>query len=308
MKILFTGATGVLGRAAIPALVVADHEVTAVARSTEAERWLGATGARPLALDLFDRPGLARELEGMDTVIHYATAIPPVATMADRSSWVMNDRLRSESTALLVDAAIEAGVSRFVQQSITLFYADGGAAWLDEDAPVDPAWDVVSSALDAETEVERFVAGGRTGVVLRLARLYGPGRASAEYVEAVAQGALPIVDDGHPYVSSLHVDDATTALLAALEAPTGVYNVGDDEPVTERRFKRSLADAVGAPEPPHLPIDAVAAHYGDLTKLITLSQRISNRRFREVTGWAPRHRSVLDGWATLADHRAQEAS
>ncbi len=308
MKILFTGATGVLGRSAIPALVAAGCDVTAVARSTRAEGWLRDEGARPVRIDLFDRVDLASKLTGIDTVVHYATAIPPITQMADRSSWKMNDRLRSEATSLLVDGAIEAGVSRFVQQSITLFYADGGERWLDEEAPIEPAWDVVSSALDAEAEVRRFVGGGGTGVVLRLARLYGPGRASAEYVDAIEQGALPIADDGDPYVSSLHVDDATTALVAALEAPTGVYNVGDDEPVTERRYKRSLAEALGAPEPPHVPVDAVAAHYGDLTKLITLSHRVSNRRFRETTGWAPRYPSVLDGWATVAEHAVREAS
>ena len=308
MKILFTGATGVLGRAAIPALVAAGCEVQAVARSTPAEEWLRGEGARPLRIDLFDRVDLASKLTGIDTVVHYATAIPPITQMADRSSWNMNDRLRSEATALLVDGAIEAGVSRFVQQSITLFYANGGPGWLTEDSPIEPAWDVVSSALDAEDQVERFVGGGRTGVVLRLSRLYGPGRASAEYVTAIEQGELPIVGDGQPYVSSLHVDDATTALVAALEAPTGVYNVGDDEPVTERVFKRSLAEAIGAPEPAPVPLEAVAAHYGDLTKLITLSQRVSNRRFRDATGWAPRHPSVLDGWSSVADHIAEKVS
>ena len=308
MKILVTGATGVLGTAAIPALIAAGGEVKAVARSTSAEHWLRAQGARSVRADLFDPADLSRELAGMDAVVHHATAIPPVGRMADRSSWATNDRLRTEATAMLVDGAIEAGVSRFVQQSITLFYADGGERWLDEEAPIEPAWDVVSSALDAEAEVRRFVGGGGTGVVLRLARLYGPGRASAEYVDAIEQGALPIADDGDPYVSSLHVDDATTALVAALEAPTGVYNVGDDEPVTERRYKRSLAEALGAPEPPHVPVDAVAAHYGDLTKLITLSHRVSNRRFRETTGWAPRYPSVLDGWATVAEHAVREAS
>ncbi len=308
MKILFTGATGVLGRAAIPVLVAAGHEVHAVARSTQAEGWLRGEGARPLRIDLFDRVDLASKLAGIDTVVHYATAIPPITLMADRSSWDTNDRLRSEATSLLVNGAIEAGVTRFLQQSITLFYADGGTGWLSEDSPIEPAWDVVSSALDAEGQVERFVGAGGTGVSLRLARLYGPGRASAEYVTAIGQGELPIVGDGHPYVSSLHLDDATTALVAALEAPTGVYNVGDDEPVTERAFKRSLAEAVDAPEPPHVPLEAVAAIYGDLTKLITLSHRVSNRRFRDTTGWAPRYPSVLDGWATVADHIARRAS
>lgn len=308
MKILFTGATGVLGTAAIPALVAAGCEVHAVARSPHAAGWLREQGARPLQIDLFDRVELATNLAGIETIVHYATAIPPITEMADRSSWETNDRLRSDATSMLVDGAIEAGVSRFVQQSITLFYADGGAGWLNEDAPIEPAWDVVSSALDAEHQVERFVDGGGTGVVLRLARLYGPGRASAEYVAAVGQGELPIVGDGHPYVSSLHVDDASTALVAALGAPTGVYNVGDDEPVTERVYKRSLAEAVDAPEPPHYPLEAVAASYGDLTKLITLSHRVSNRRFRDTTGWSPRYPSVLDGWASVADHLARKVS
>lgn len=174
MKIFFTGATGVLGRTAIPRLVADDHDVAAVARSAADREWLDGVGATASQVDLFDAESIDRAVAGADAVIHFATAIPPMEKMAKRQAWATNDRLRAEATGLLVDAALAHGVGRFIQQSITLPYADGGEDWLGEDSPLDPAWVVLRSALDAEGHVDRFRRGGGVGVTLRLSRLTGP--------------------------------------------------------------------------------------------------------------------------------------
>lgn len=300
MKILFTGATGVLGRAALPRLVAEGHDVTAVSRSHEDDRWIDHLGARPTEVDLFDANRVHQAISGIDTVIHYATAIPPQSAMTKRESWAMNDRLRSEATGLLVDAALEQGVERFVQESITLVYADGADAWLDETATIEPAWDVLDSALTAEAHVDRFRAGGGTGITLRLSRLYGPGGASDEYVSGVRAGKIPIVGKGRNYVSSIHVDDAATALSEALGAPDGVYNISDDTPVTSEVYTESLADLIGAPRPRRLPRVVGRIALGKAVSLLTTSHRVSNRRFREATGWEPAYPSAPDGWRQVA--------
>lgn len=299
MKVLFTGATGVLGRAAVPLLVADGHEVSAVARSGEDHRWLDQVGARPVDVDLFDGESVDRAVAGSDTVIHFATAIPPLAAMVKRAAWAMNDRLRSEATELLVDAALAHGVGRFVQQSITLPYADGGEAWLDEETAIEPGWVVLESALDAEAQVDRFRRGGGVGVTLRLSRLYGPGRASTEYVEGVRTRKIPVIGKGENYVSSIHVDDAATALATAMTAPDGVYNVTDDKPVIAAEYTDSLATLLGAPTPRRIPRIAARLLLRDAIALLTLSHRVSNERLREMTGWAPRFPSVVEGWQNV---------
>ena len=301
MKILFTGATGVLGRAAVPLLVADGHDVIAVSRSSGATAWLEEAGARPEPVDLFDSTAIDRAVARVDTVVHFATAIPPMSKMTKRRSWETNDRLRSRATGLLVDSAIANHVSRFVQQSLTFAYHDGGEAWLDEDSRLAPGWDALDSALDAEAHVDRFRAAGGTGVTLRLSRLYGPGKASGDFVAAVADRRVPVVGSGDNYVSSIHVADAASALAAAATAPDGTYNVSDDEPVKAAVYTDILADLLDAPRPRRIPRLAARLVVGKAVTLLATSQRVSNRRFRETTGWEPTFPSVREGWRDVVD-------
>ncbi len=299
MRVLFTGATGVLGRAAIPRLVADGHDVVAVARSPADHGRLDDVGAQAVAVDLFDAESVDRAVAGADAVIHFATSIPPMAKMAKREAWATNDRLRSEATGLLVDAALAHGVGRFIQQSITLPYADGGDDWLDEDSPIDPAWVVIRSALEAEGHVDRFRRGGGAGLTLRLSRLYGPGRVSSDYIEGVRSRKVPVVGKGDNHLSSIHVEDAAGALSVALTAPDGVYNVTDDSPVTAAVYTGSLAALLGAPSPRHLPRFVARLAFGDVITLLTTSHRVSNARLRAATGWAPGFASVVKGWRDI---------
>lgn len=297
MKVFFTGATGVIGRQAVPRLLKAGHDVTGVARSDEGRGWLQREGARPIHVDLFDEGAVEAAVAGHDAVFHFATAIPSRAKMTKRRSWEMNDRLRSEATAILVDASLHYDVARFVQESITFLYADGGDRWLDETSAIEPSWDVLDSALAAERHVGRFSASGGTGISLRLSWLYGPGRTSAEHVDMVATRRFPIVGRGDNYVSHLHVADAGEAVVAAIEAPAGIYNVSEDDPVTAKQDGEALVEALGAKPLRQVPRWLAKAIAGPSADLLSLSQRVSNERFKSATGWTPRYRSVLEGWS-----------
>lgn len=299
MKVLFTGSTGVLGRASVPLLVSDGHDVVAVTRSEPGATWLEEAGAMPTKVDLFDRESVDQAMAGIDAVVHFATSIPPQATMAKRSSWDVNDRLRSTATGILVDAAIDHGVERFVQESISFVYADGGDGWLDESAPIDPVWDVLDSALTAEKHVERFRESGGQGVVLRLARLYGPGRASREYVNAVEHRSMPIVGKGTNYVSSIHSADAATALAAAMTAPDGTYNIADDIPMRSAENLTALVTALGAPDPRRIPSWMARLALRGAAQMLTASHRVSNEAFKSVTGWQPAFPSAVEGWEQI---------
>ena len=300
MRVFVTGATGVIGRPLVGALVAAGHEVRATVRDPEDERAVRSLGADPTEVDLFDSRAISDAIDGSETIVNLATSIPPLAKMGSRRAWATNDRLRIEGAANLVAAAIDAGVTRFVQPTVTFVYEDGGDRWLDEEAPIRPPSPVTESALDAEAATARFTEAGGTGVVLRLGRMYGPGAASDELVAMLRNGRVIVVGDGENYVSSIHVDDAVTAHLAALELPEGTYNVVDDEPATSLELMSAQAAAVGGRPPRKIPTWLGRVVLRDAFGVLAVSQRVSNHRLREVSGWVPSHPNAVDGAQTLA--------
>ncbi len=304
MRVLFTGATGVIGELAVPQLIAAGHQVDAVYRSDPDAAWLKSAGANPIKLDLFDADAVRNSVATVDAIAHFATSIPPLSDMRKRSAWETNDRLRTEATTILVRAALDANVEVFIQESITFNYADGADTLLDESSHIDPPRDVTESALAAERLVNGFTAAGRRGIVLRMAALYGPGDASAEYAAAVAAGKIPIIGNGSNYVSSLATVDAASAVVAALDAPSGIYNVSDDTPVQAAAAVSSLASALGAKTPRRVPKWVARLAVGKSLSLLTRSNRIDNRHFKEVTGWSPQYPIVTRGWAHAVAKRA----
>ena len=128
MKVFVAGATGVLGRAAIPRLVAAGHEVRGAARSPEKADQLRAQGAEPVTVDLFDPASVRAAVDGCQGVIHMATNIPPLTKAWKGSAWATNDRLRREGTQVIADACRDAGVEVLVKETVSFFYEDGGDA------------------------------------------------------------------------------------------------------------------------------------------------------------------------------------
>src|SRR5688500_10190315 len=109
VKVCVLGGTGAIGGHAAPALVAAGHDVTALARSEAKAAVLRGQGARPCeGVSLFDRAALARAFEGHDAVVNLATSLPSTALFALRRAWRENNRVRTEGSAAVVDAALEA--------------------------------------------------------------------------------------------------------------------------------------------------------------------------------------------------------
>jgi nucleoside-diphosphate-sugar epimerase len=296
MKVFLTGGTGVIGIRALPALVAAGHEVTAVARSGAKADLVRAMGATPVAVDLFDAAAVKAAVDGHEAVVNLATNIPPMSKAALARAWATNERLRSEASNHLVDAALATGATRFVQESIAFPYVDQGDAWIDEDTPLEHEG-AFTGAADAEAAAARFTASGGTGVVLRFAQFHGPGSSHVEAFNAMARKRInPFVGDPDGYVSFVHADDAGTAAAAALAVPSGVYNVADDEPLTRREAGLAVAEALGVKPPKAVPAP-VRATMPRSAKLLMKSLRISNARFKQASGWAPAHPSIRGSWA-----------
>ncbi len=298
MRVFVAGATGVLGQRAVPLMITAGHSVTALGRSPEKRSALERAGAVVTGIDLFDSDAVARAVAGHDAVVNLATHIPSSSgKMLLPWSWKENDRIRREGSNILVNAALLAGATRFIQESFAPIYPDCGDRWIDESTPVQPAH-YNRTVVDAENALERFTKVGRTGVVLRFGALYGPDALMLEMIRVVKMGwsALP----GRPssYFSSVSQDDAASAVVAVLDVPTGIYNVVDDEPLRRRDYFDSLASALGV-KPPKFPPAWTARLMGVVGECMSRSQRISNRKLRASTDWAPLYPSVRQGWPAV---------
>ncbi len=299
-RIFLAGATGAVGRRLVPLLLRAGHHVSAVARTAERAAVLDRQGARPLSLDLFDARATEAAVAGHEVVINLATHIPHGLRALFRRSWRQNDRLRSLASANLVGAALAAGAARYLQESVVAVYRDGGAAWLDELSPLDVTYHL-RSALDAETAAQRFAVLGHTGVVLRFGYFYGLGAVhTVELARGLERGTAPLFGPPDAFTPTLYLDDAARAVVAALEVPSGTYNVVDDEPLTRRELVDTLAHALGLAPPKLLPA-WVARLVGPVARAATRSLRVSAARFKEAARWTPEVPSVRRGWQLLAE-------
>jgi nucleoside-diphosphate-sugar epimerase len=176
-------------------------------------------------LDLFDPAAVGEALAGSDAIYHLATRIPPPEAAGLPGAWEENDRLRSEGSRILVDAAIEKGASIYIQPSVTFVYPAEGE--VDEETPVAENARL-GSMLEAERQTQRFTDAGGCGVVLRLGLLWG--------------ATTGLDDPNDRYGATLHISDAGTALFAALDVPAGIYNVvSDGQRVSNARFKAGTA-------------------------------------------------------------------
>lgn len=299
MRVFLLGGTGAIGGHALPALVAADHEVSALVRSPEKAAAVRAHGACPVEVSMFDRQALEEAFHGHDAVVNLATAMPSTATFAFRRAWRPTERVRIEGSAAVVDAALATGVPRLVQESVTMIYPDWGDSWIDEDVPPDP-YPSARGNVAAEASAARFSDAGGRGVVLRLGLFYGPGARHSEQLLALAhRHVVPLIGDRRSYLSSIHMEDAGTAVAAAVHVPAGTYNVVDDEPLTKHDYAQALTAAAGARPWVRGP-GRLAYLLGDRMASLTRSMRVTNRRFREATGWQPCYPSAREGWLATA--------
>jgi nucleoside-diphosphate-sugar epimerase len=288
-RIAITGSTGVIGSRSVAQLTAAGHRVTGVTRSAGGCELLEGLGAHAVEADVFDEASLRRAFDGAEAVVNLLTHIPSIARMGDASAWDENDRLRTEASAAIARAATAVGAQRLVQESIAFVYADGGDAWLDEDAPA-VGGGVTTTALTAERNARELFDGDT--VVLRFGLFMGPDSGfTVAALESARDGESSAVGPPGAFRPTVWLDDAAAAITAALRAPPGTYNVADADPLTNAEVDAALAAAVGLDAlRPHAPPDGPLAR----------SQRVSSRRLREATGWAPRMRAGAEIWGRLA--------
>lgn len=281
MKIFIAGATGVLGRALLPLLIQKGYIVRALARTLEKEHALELAGVEAVQGDLLAQETVDKLpdiIKGCDAVLHLATAIPRDRTVP--GAWEINTRLRTEGTRALLQASLATGVRRYIQQSIVMYYVDGGDQWLDEKTPMDssPARASSSGPVIAMEDMVRDVAPEQLQwCILRGGSFVGPETMQDDLISALRAGQLVVPCDGRNFISLINVADMATAVLAALEkAPAGsVFNIVD-EPVRNGDYLDQLARMLNLPPPPRDPSQPCPPSY-----------RCSNQAARTVLGWQP---------------------
>jgi nucleoside-diphosphate-sugar epimerase len=299
MRIFVAGATGALGHRVVPLLIEAGHEVTAVGRTPEKRQTLDRQGARAVEVDLFD-PSAVRDAVGdHDVICNLATAVPRGARSFLPWSWRQMARIRRRVSSNLVNGALAGSrVQLVIQESFAPIYAAAGDRWVDEAAPVRPAL-YNRSALVAERNADRFTGAGRAGVVLRFGLLYGPGDAmTQQMIDLVRRGWFPLFGRSDGFSSWAHHEDAARAVVAALGAEAGVYNVVEDQPMRRSELANGIAQLLGVP-PSRFPPRWATMFGGVVGPTIARSLRISNRKLRQATGWSPRYSTTLEGIAEI---------
>ena len=223
-RIFLAGASGAIGRRLVPLLLQAGYQVTGTTRSYQKSALLMKMGIVPAVVDVFDAPGLrdAVVAAAPDIVIHQLTDLPPGLDPARMEEGrKRNGRLREIGTRHLVDAALAAGATRVIAQSIAFAYAPlpptREGTPVRESDPLDPEARGVRMLEEAVLETPRIA-----GIVLRYGRLYGPGTgfdapggAGPVHVDAAAQAALLAITRGTPGAYNIAEDDGTLAVEKA---------------------------------------------------------------------------------------------
>jgi 2-alkyl-3-oxoalkanoate reductase len=305
MKVFVTGATGTLGRPVVQLLIKSGHRVLALSRSVENDSMIRTLGAEPIRANLFDVDSLRKGTKDAEAVLHLATKIPATRDIGRRRAWLETDQIRREGTRTLVDVALKLGVSVFVYPSIVFLYPDCGDKWIDATMQPQPA-DYLKSTLDAEAEVARLAKHGRRGISLRMGGFYNAtSPQSKEMLRTARMGFSPVFGRDNAYQPLIWIDDAARAVVAALEAPSGIYDIVDDEPLTRGELRKVVAKAVGRSKLTRLPNFVVSLLLGVTAETLTRSQRVSNKHFKAVTWWQPEVANAREGWQRITAQETQ---
>ena len=255
MRILVAGGFGTIGQHLIPKLVAEGHDVVATTRSSAKLAQILALGANAVVMDGLDRMSVraAVTVSRPEVIIHQMTAL---ATLKDLrhfdQKFAQTNRLRTEGTRHLLDAAAKTGVRRLVAQGFTGWTNErNGSSVKDETCPLDPhPPKSMRQSLSAIAELEKIVTTSTEveGIVLRYGQFYGPG--STAWLDAVTRRKLPVVGGGAGVWSFIHLADAAEATLAALgRGAPGLYNIVDDQPASAVEWIPYLAEVAGAKSP-----------------------------------------------------------
>jgi nucleoside-diphosphate-sugar epimerase len=308
MRVFVAGGTGAVGRRLVPQLVARGHQVTATTTGPGKLGLLEEMGADAVVMDGLDAVSVGEAVAKArpDAIVHEMTGLSaahagkPDMRRFDR--WfATTNRLRTEGTDHLMSAAEAAGVSHFVAQSYAGWNGIRKGGWVKtEEDPLDPE---TGTGFRAGAEAIRYVedvVAKAGGAVLRHGTLYGPGVLDNQ-VELLRKRQFPLIGGGTGYGSWVHLDDAASAAVLAVEKRArGVFNIVDDEPAPASEWLPYLAACAGAKRPMRVPKWLGRLLAGDVVvTMMTEGRGFSNAKAKRELGWKPRYPSWRQGFADL---------
>jgi len=278
MKVVVTGATGLIGPGLIAALSERGDEVTVLSRNPDRTRVKLGGDVRAHRWDPLSEPAPAQALAGHDGVVHLAGE-PVAQRWSERAKQAIRDS-RVTGTRNLVEGLrgldTEARPKVLISSSAIGYYGAHGPEPIDEEAPagedflaqVCAAWEVQARAV--VTELDMRAVQMRTGVVLDRS-----GGALEKMLPAFRLGIGGPVAGGRQYMAWIHRDDLIGMMLAALddERWSGPVNATAPEPVSNREFSHALGRVLHRPS--LLPVPELALHllYGEMAEIVTTGVR-----------------------------------
>jgi nucleoside-diphosphate-sugar epimerase len=303
MRVFVAGATGAIGRRLVPRLVQRGHEVVATTSRREKADSLRALGSTPVILDGLDGAAVGEAVASAEpaAIMHQMTALAGRSDLRRFDRWfARTNELRTRGTEHLLAAARAAGVDRFVAQSYTGWTNDDRGGPIKSEAdPLDP--DPLTAQRESLAAIgfleDAVTSAPLEGIVLRYGNFYGPGD-SEPLLELIRRRRFPIIGDGGGVWSWIHLDDAASATIAALErGRRGIYNVTDDEPARVAEWLPYLARVVGAKPPRRLPVWLGRLAAGDVpVRWMTEGRGSSNEKAKRELDWRPAWSSWRDGF------------
>lgn len=311
MRVFVAGGSGVLGRRLVPQLVARGHQVTATTTSSAKLGLLKQLGADGVVMDGTDAVSVGKAVAaaGPDVIVHQMTAISRAHAgkpdIKHPDKWFAGtNRLRSAGTDHLLAAAEATGVEHFVAQGYASWNGNPEGGWVKtEEDPVNLMPGTASHAgLEILQRIEDKVLK-IGGAVLRYGAFYGPG-AIDDQVELLRKRQYPLVGSGAGYSSWIHLDDAASATVLAVEQKVrGIFNIVDDDPAPASEWLPYLAACAGAKRPMRIPVWLARLLAGDqAVVMMTEGRGFSNAKAKRELGWQPRYPSWRQGFkAELAD-------
>lgn len=305
MRVFVAGGTGVIGRRLVPYLVARGHQVTATTTDPGKLGLLEQLGADAVVMDGLDAESVGKAVAAAqpDAIVHQMTAISVAHAgkpdMKHMDRWfATTNRLRTEGTDHLLASAEAAGVSNVVTQSYAGWNGIRKGGWVKtEEDPLDLHTGTAAHAgMEAIRHLEDVVLKAN-GAVLRYGWLYGPGAAD-DLVELVRKRQLPLVGGGTGYTSWVHVDDAASATVLAVDQQAkGVFNIVDDEPAPASEWLPYLAACAGAKPPLRVPKWLARLLAGDVAvAMMTEGRGFCNAKAKRELGWELRYPSWRKGF------------
>ena len=304
MKVFVAGASGAIGRPLVAALVAARHEVIGMASRDAGIKVLHGKGAEGVLVNALDAEAVSATIARVrpDAIIDELTSLPKRYTPDEMRRAAPRDRqIRLEGGGNLHKAAMKAGVKRYIVQSTGFFYGPGDGLASEGDPLAHDASPGVAGSVATYTQIENrvFSSPGLQGIALRYGFFYGPGTyhdpENGSISEQVRQHQYPVIDPATGVFSFIHVEDAATATVAALEIPPGAYNIVDDDPTALAIWLPAFATFIGAPPPLHVSEKEAAQAGPDVVYYATQLRGASNAKAKTEFGFAPRRLEWLRG-------------